>query len=175
MVDRAVARARDREVVGKPKSKKPSAERRGVIADDARPYALLSNTARVYRHGFNRTEQHSAGHGRRQIRSYSLAEYGSIISVTADYETWLDEVASLDERDPGVRPAGAEELLREIFDRLGPIPAEDRIANVPIAPERPARRAERRRCLLVLPNRQAPSRGDRPTNTLSRAAVPNVL
>lgn len=60
MVDRAVALARDHEVVGKPKSKKPSAERRGVIADDARPYALLSNTARVYSHGFNRTEQHFA-------------------------------------------------------------------------------------------------------------------
>ncbi len=49
---------------------------------------------------------------RRQVRSCSLVEYGSIISVTADRETWLDQVAPLDERDPGVRPAGAEELLR---------------------------------------------------------------
>jgi len=47
MMDRAVALARDQEVDGKPKSKKPSAERRGIIADEARPYALLSNTAGV--------------------------------------------------------------------------------------------------------------------------------
>ena len=45
--------------------------------------------------------------------------------MTADYETWLDQVAPLEERDPGVRPAGAEELLREIFHRLGPISAEE--------------------------------------------------
>jgi hypothetical protein len=56
MVDGILALAGDQEVFGKPKSKKPSAERRGIIADEARPHALLPNTARLYGHGGNRTE-----------------------------------------------------------------------------------------------------------------------
>jgi hypothetical protein len=41
--------------------------------------------------------------------------------MTADFETWLNQVAPADEIDPGVRAAGAEQVLREIFDRRGPI------------------------------------------------------
>jgi hypothetical protein len=45
--------------------------------------------------------------------------------VTADFETWLVQVAPLDELDPGVRPAGAAQWLREIFDRRGPISVQE--------------------------------------------------
>jgi hypothetical protein len=45
--------------------------------------------------------------------------------MTADFETWLDQVARRDELEPGVRPAGAERLLREIFDRRGPISVQE--------------------------------------------------
>jgi len=45
--------------------------------------------------------------------------------MTADFETWLNEVAPPDEIDPGVRPAGAERRLREIFDRRGPISVQE--------------------------------------------------
>ena len=41
------------------------------------------------------------------------------------FETWLHEVAPRDELDPGARPAGAEELLRQIFDLRGPISVQD--------------------------------------------------
>jgi hypothetical protein len=45
--------------------------------------------------------------------------------VTADFEAWLDQVAPRDDLDPGVRPVGAEHLLREIFDRRGSVSAEE--------------------------------------------------
>lgn len=45
--------------------------------------------------------------------------------MTVDFDMWLNQVAPLDEFDPGVRPAGAEKLLREIFDRRGPISVQE--------------------------------------------------
>lgn len=45
--------------------------------------------------------------------------------MTADFETWLERVAPSDELGPGVRPAGAEQLLRQIFDRRGPISVQE--------------------------------------------------
>jgi len=44
--------------------------------------------------------------------------------VPADYDAWLAEVAPTDPQDPGVRPAGADAFLRDVFDRLGPVSRE---------------------------------------------------
>ena len=58
------------------------------------------------------------------------ATWCSIVTMTIDFETWLDQVSPLDELDPGVRPPGTERVLREIFDQRGPIPvAELRLAG----------------------------------------------
>jgi hypothetical protein len=46
-------------------------------------------------------------------------------SVTADFERWLSQVTPRDDLDPGLRPAGADRLLREIFERRGPISFEE--------------------------------------------------
>ncbi len=48
-----------------------------------------------------------------------------IPTMTADFQTWLNQVAPADELDPGVRPAGAVQLLRQIFDRRGPISVQE--------------------------------------------------
>ncbi len=61
----------------------------------------------------------------RHFRSCSRAAWCSILTMTADFETWLNEVAPRDELDPGVRPTGAEQWLREIFVRRGPIPVQE--------------------------------------------------
>ncbi|MCW2495847.1 hypothetical protein [Jatrophihabitans sp.] len=45
--------------------------------------------------------------------------------MRSDFEVWLNQVAPRDELDPGVRPAGADRVLREIFDDRGPISQEE--------------------------------------------------
>ena len=45
--------------------------------------------------------------------------------MTADYGAWLDTVAPHDDDDPGIRAAGADRFLREVFDRRGPISVEE--------------------------------------------------
>jgi hypothetical protein len=45
--------------------------------------------------------------------------------MAVDFETWRNHVAPRDELDPGLRPAGADELLRRIFDRRGPISVQE--------------------------------------------------
>lgn len=45
--------------------------------------------------------------------------------MTADYGTWLEMVTPGDDDDPGVRAAGADRFLREVFDRRGPISVEE--------------------------------------------------
>ena len=45
--------------------------------------------------------------------------------MTADYEAWLDLVAHNDDDGPGVQAAGGDRFLREVFDRRGPISAEE--------------------------------------------------
>jgi hypothetical protein len=44
--------------------------------------------------------------------------------VSTDYATWLEQVAPQDSNDPGVRPAGADRFLHEVFNRRGPISVE---------------------------------------------------
>ncbi len=41
-----------------------------------------------------------------------------MLLVTIDFEAWLQQVAPRDELDPGIRPAGADELLRDVFHRV---------------------------------------------------------
>jgi hypothetical protein len=45
--------------------------------------------------------------------------------MASDFKTWLDQVAPPDELDPGVPAAGAARLLRQIFDRRGPITVDE--------------------------------------------------
>jgi hypothetical protein len=49
--------------------------------------------------------------------------------VTADFERWLCEVAPADEQDLGARAVDAERVLREVFDRRGPIFVEQLSAH----------------------------------------------
>ncbi|MDQ2751134.1 MAG: hypothetical protein M3Y44_16625 [Actinomycetota bacterium] len=45
--------------------------------------------------------------------------------MTADYRAWLEVVARGDDDDSGVRAAGVDRCLREVFDRRGLISAEE--------------------------------------------------
>jgi hypothetical protein len=58
-------------------------------------------------------------------RSSSLVASGIIGSMTVDYASWLRQVGPPGAGDPGARPLGADRLLRQVFDRLGPISVDE--------------------------------------------------